>query len=179
MDARIKILCAAMFIIATAFMGLHSLAGLLIVLAAAANVKKVGIRKLGYPLFVALVVAVVQMYDAGALAGLRIFLRIFDSVLVLNILIACTSVPEVVESLRGLLPSAVLHIAKLMFRYVSIFEEEASIIYKAQWARGGYMGSAAKKARSYGTLCGMLLLRSLDRAITAHRAMLSRGYNED
>lgn len=162
-----------------AFMSLYALAGLLVVLAAVAGVKKIDIKKLGYSLFVALVVAGVQVYDAGAFAALLVFLRILDSVLVLNILIACTSVQEVIDSLRGLLPSTVLDIAKLMFRHTSIFEEEASVIYKAQWARGGYGGGMVKKAKSYGTLGGMLLLRSLDRAAAVHKAMLSRGCNED
>jgi cobalt/nickel transport system permease protein len=66
----------------------------------------------------------------------------------------------------------------LMFRYVSIISEESARMHKAQESRCGYSKTVSyfKKIGNYGTLAGMLLTRSFDRAIKVGDAMTARGY---
>lgn len=150
---------------------------------------RIFLKRLRYPLFMAFVVSAVhpftfgstvvaeifsmRIYSEGIYFGLLILLRIFAAVSVLNLLALTTPLSEV-TNLK--LPPVVASVAVLMLRYIFVFSEEGSRIYKAQVARQGYSGYA-RKIQDYATLAGMLILRSLDRAAKVHKAMLSRCYD--
>jgi cobalt/nickel transport system permease protein len=100
-------------------------------------------------------------------------------VAILNLLILVTPMEKVLDSLRWFkIPTAITDTMMLMFRYISLLSEESARIRKAQESRLGYSKSVSiiKKLNNFGTLAGMLLARSFDRALKVGDAMVSRGY---
>ncbi|MEE8402195.1 MAG: cobalt ECF transporter T component CbiQ [Candidatus Hydrothermarchaeaceae archaeon] len=198
LDARIKMALVFMVILAVTVSGLFFAASVFLVCFSLMMWIRVPLKvlfdRLRYPLFIASVVAFIHpftygsdmvahlffisIYGEGISMAALIFARVLTAVLVLNLLVMVTPLREVLDSLKRLgVPAEVLLIAVLMLRYVSVFSEEGSRIYRAQWSRSGYSNSYVKKMEDYGTLCGMLIIRSLDRATNVYGAMLSRGYD--
>lgn len=155
------------------------------------------LRRLLYPLYIIVIVSVVQpltygstvafltplfslpIYAEGLWFGLLVFMRCLAAVAVLNLLILTTSMMAVLGSLEWFkVPSVLLDVAFLMFRYIFVISDEAAKIHNAQRARCGYSRSLSyfRRLKNYGTLFGMLLVRSYERAVTVGNAMISRGY---
>jgi cobalt/nickel transport system permease protein len=199
LDARIKIIGAFLAILGIVVSSLPVAASALLACALLGLTARVPLdlllKRLDYPLFIASVVSFLHLftygsdvvlslffipvYREGISMAMLIFVRILAAVFVLNLLILVTPIGAVLSSLRRLgMPKVVLVLATLMLRYASIFSEEGSRIYRAQWSRLGYSGGYPKKMESYGTLGGMLLIRSLDRAVWVYKAMRSRGYED-
>ncbi len=83
------------------------------------------------------------------------------------------------DSLRWFkVPSVITDTMMLMFRYIALISDESNRIRKAQESRLGYSRkvSLTKKLINFGTLAGMLMARSFDRAIQVGDAMVSRCY---
>ena len=202
LDARIKIICAfaAVFgivILSHWQMALLAFVTCLGLVLYSKSSLKVYLRRLLYPVYIIVFVAVIQpftfgsnviamvpglslpIYQEGVSFAVLIFTRCLAAVAVLNLLILVTPITTLLDSLGWFrIPSVIIDTMMLMFRYVFIISEESARMHKAQESRCGYSKSVSylKKIGNYGTLAGMLLTRSFDRALKVGDAMASRGY---
>jgi cobalt/nickel transport system permease protein len=200
-DARIKFICAiaavfgAVALTHSEFAVIPIIVCVVLVVYARASLKGY-LKRLLYPLSIALVVAVVQLftgttvaatipylgwhiYTQGISFAVLIFARVLSAASILNLLITVTPMETLLDSLSWFrVPSVILDTMMLMYRYISVVSEEKARIYKAQESRCGYTKSVSifRKLGNYGTVGGMLLVKSFDRALKVGDAMVSRGY---
>jgi cobalt/nickel transport system permease protein len=200
-DARIKFICAiaavfgAVALTHLEFAVIPIIVCVVLVVYARASLKGY-FKRLLYPLSIALVVAVVQLftgttvaasipylgwhiYTQGISFAVLIFARVLSAASILNLLITVTPMETLLDSLSWFrVPSVILDTMMLMYRYISVVSEEKARIYKAQESRCGYTKSVSifRKLGNYGTVGGMLLVKSFDRALKVGDAMVSRGY---
>jgi cobalt/nickel transport system permease protein len=200
-DARIKFICAiaAVFgvvaLTRSEFAVIPIIVCVVLVIFDRASLKGY-FKRLLYPLSIALVVAVVQLftgttvvatipylgwhiYEQGISFAILIFARVLAAASILNLLITITPMETLMDSLSWFrVPSVILDTMMLMYRYISVVSEEKARIYKAQESRCGYTKSVSifRKLGNYGTVGGMLLVKSFDRALKVGDAMVSRGY---
>ncbi|MGB9959088.1 MAG: cobalt ECF transporter T component CbiQ [Candidatus Bathyarchaeales archaeon] len=203
LDARVKLVCTVFAIFSILFLTHWQTAALIFVSClflafyfAHAHMK-IFLRRLLYPLYIIAVVSVIQPFTYGStvatitpifsipiyIEGLwfafLIFTRCLAAVAVLNLLILTTPIMTVMGALEWFkVPSTLIDVALLMFRYIFVISDEATTIYNAQKSRCGYSKTLGyfKKLKNYGTLFGMLFVRSYDRAVKVGNAMISRGY---
>lgn len=119
-------------------------------------------------------------YVEGLKLGILIFLRIMAAVTIACILSFSTPMIEILETFRICkVPSIVIDIAGMMYRYVFIILETAHTMHNAQISRMGDNTSWVQRTIDTGKLSGYVIIKSLDHSIKIYNAMLSRGYNED
>jgi len=202
LDTRVKIICVVTALllvsVSTHWQSPVMVFALCFVLAYYSKVPlKLYLRRMIYPISVIALVSVLQLFTYGSTIaitipfssvpiyleglqlGLLIFAKCVAAVAILNLLVCTSPMLEIISALKWLhVPSILLDLALLTLRYVFVIAEEAHRIYKAQESRCGYSKSLGllKKLRNYGTLFGMLFVRSYDRALAIGRAMVSRGY---
>lgn len=201
LDARVKFICAITAVFGAVALTRSEYAVIpiiaCVVLAVYAHASLKGyFKRLLYPTYVAVVVAVVQLfagthvvasipylgwniYMEGITFAILIFARVLAAASILNLLITVTPMETLLDSLSWFrVPSVILDTTMLMYRYISVVSEEKTRIYKAQQARCGYTKSVSifHKLGNYGTVGGMLLVKSFDRALKVGDAMVSRGY---
>jgi cobalt/nickel transport system permease protein len=202
LDARVKVVCAfaAVFgivILSHWQMALLALIACLGLVLYSRSSLRLYLRRLLYPIYIIVFVSVIQpftfgsnviailpglslpIYQEGVSFAILIFTRCLAAVAVLNLLILVTPITTLLDSLAWFrIPSVIIDTMMLMFRYVSIISEESARMHKAQESRCGYSKSVSyiKKIGNYGTLAGMLITRSFDRALKVGDAMTSRGY---
>ena len=202
LDARIKIIGAFATIIGVVILS-HWQMPLLVLFTCLALVvyshapMKFYLKRLLYPTYIIIFVAIIQpftygstaivtvpwlslpIYQEGITFGILVFTRALSAVAALNLLILVTPMEKVLDSLRWFkIPAVITDTMMLMFRYISLVSEESARIRKAQESRLGYSKgiSIFKKLGNFGTMAGMLLTRSFDRALKVGDAMISRGY---
>jgi cobalt/nickel transport system permease protein len=201
LDARVKFICAitavfgAVALTHSEYAVIPIIVCLVLVVYARASLKGY-FKRLLYPTYVAIVVAVVQLftgahvfatipyfgwhiYVEGISFAILIFARVLAAASILNLLITVTPMETLLDSLAWFrVPSVILDTTMLMYRYISVVSDEKARIYKAQESRCGYTKSVSvfRKLGNYGTVGGMLLVKSFDRAIKIGDAMVSRGY---
>lgn len=126
-----------------------------------------------------------------SLTGLERFLSItlksWISLQATIILAMVTPIPEMLVALRSLgMPRIFVAIIGLMWRYLSIFLDEARRLLRARASRSSISsdntarrsgGSLIWRGRVAGGMTGNLLLRGLERSDRIYATMLSRGYN--
>lgn len=201
LDARVKFICAivAVFGAVALTRSVDAVIPIIVclVLVVYAHVSLKGyFKRLMYPTYVAIVVAVVQLftganvvatvpylgwhiYQEGISFAILIFARVLAAASILNLLITVTPMETLLDSLAWFrVPSVILDTTMLMYRYISVVSDEKARIYKAQESRCGYTKSVSvvRKLGNYGTVGGMLLVKSFDRALKVGDAMVSRGY---
>ena len=203
LDARIKLVCTVFALFSVLFLTHWQTAiviffsCLFLVFYFARTRVKTFFKRMLYPLYIIAVVSVVQpftygstvatltpifsipIYVEGLWFAVLIFTRCLAAVAILNLLILTTPIMKVMGSLEWFkVPSVLLDIALLMLRYIFVISDEATKIYNAQKSRCGYSKALGyfKKLKNYGTLFGMLFVRSYDRAVKVGNAMISRGY---
>jgi cobalt/nickel transport system permease protein len=200
-DARVKFICAiaavfgAVALTRSEYAVIPIIACVVLVAYSRASLKGY-FKRLMYPFYVAIVVAVVQLftgttvvatipylgwhiYVQGISFAILIFARVLAAASILNLLITVTPMETLLDSLSWFhIPSVILDTTMLMYRYISVVSEEKNRIYKAQESRCGYTKSVSifRKLGNYGTVGGMLLVKSFDRALKVGDAMVSRGY---
>ena len=132
----------------------------------------------GQPLF-ALAVGPWQLVatDAGLLRFGSVVVRSLLSVQVAILLTATTPFPDLLHALRHLgLPSLLVTIVSLMYRYLFVLADEAARLLRAREARSvGSGGSVLWRGRVAGHMVGQLFLRSYERSDRVYDAMLARG----
>jgi cobalt/nickel transport system permease protein len=201
LDARVKFICAiaavfgAVALTHSEYAVIPIIVCVILVIYSQASLKGY-FKRLLYPIFIAIFVAVVQLftgthivatipylgwniYQEGITFAILIFARVLSAASILNLLITVTPMETLLDSLAWFrVPSVILDTTMLMYRYISVVSEEKARIYKAQEARCGYTKSVSifRKLANYGTVGGMLLVKSFDRALKVGDAMVSRGY---
>jgi cobalt/nickel transport system permease protein len=202
LDARIKIICSFAAIVGVVVLSHWQMPLLVLFTCLALAIYSRApmityLKRLLYPTYILIFVAVIQpftfgstpiatvpwlslpIYQEGVSFGILVFTRALSAVAVLNLLILVTPMEKVLDSLRWFrIPTTITDTMMLMFRYISLLSEESARIRKAQESRLGYSKSVSiiKKLSNFGTLAGMLLARSFDRALKVGDAMVSRGY---
>ena len=202
LDARIQLIIAVTAIFGVVFM-VHWQTTLIVLSASVTLVfySRASIRqylkRLLYPSYIIVLVAVVQpftygstvaaivpglglsVYQEGISLGILVFARALAAVSVLNLLVLVTPMETIMDSLLWFrVPDVILDTMMLMYRYIAIVSEESGRMRKAQESRLGYSKAVSipRKLANFGTLAGMLLTRSFDRAVKVGDAMIARGY---
>ena len=75
------------------------------------------------------------------------------------------------------IPSAIIHILLLTYRYVFVIEQEYQRLMRAIKTRGFVPKTNLHTYRTYAYLVGMIFVRSVDRAHRVHQAMICRGFH--
>lgn len=121
-----------------------------------------------------------NVYKEGIDLGILLMLRIMAAVSLACILSFCTPMIEILETLRIFkMPSIIIDLADMMYRYVFIIEETGKNMRHAQLSRMGYKSSWINQIKDTGEIAVYVIIQSLDRSVRVYNAMLSRGYNED
>lgn len=201
LDARVKFICAIVAVFGAVFLTNAWYAFIpIIVCMALAVFSRASVlgyfKRLLYPLSIAILIAVIQffsgthivltvpylgwnVYAEGIAFGTLVFMRVIAAASILNLLITVTPMETLLDSLAWFrIPTVLLDTMMLMYRYISVVNEEKARIYHAQQSRCGYTKSVSifRKLNNYGTVGGMLLVKSFDRALQVGNAMVSRGY---
>jgi len=155
------------------------------------------VRRMAVPLMLALVACATQIFwyplgeplvsiplfgsevvirEAALWRGLELGSRILGGMSVLLFFSLTTPLPELMRAARFFrCPAVLMELVLIMYRYIFLMFAEAGRIRTAQKARLGFV-SFGNTLRSAGTLGGMLVLRSYDRAERSFAAMRCRGY---
>jgi cobalt/nickel transport system permease protein len=119
--------------------------------------------------------------EPGLLRFGTLVARFLLSVPAAVLLVLVTTPPSLFNAMRRLgMPSLLLSVVSLTYRYLSVIPEEGHSMMRARKARSAALGrkpSALWQARVAGNMVGSLFLRSLDRSERIFAAMLSRGYD--
>jgi cobalt/nickel transport system permease protein len=124
-----------------------------------------------------------EVTEPGLTRFLSILLRFGMAVQMAVLLTRVTRFPDIIWALRGLgLPTALVTMISLMYRYFFVIGDEALRMRRARSARSAKLGvrsrpSALWQTRVVGLMVGSLFLRALSRSERIHAAMLSRGYD--
>jgi len=113
----------------------------------------------------------------GLLSGLLIFSKVAGGVMLLLLLSYTTSITKICAAARWLkIPETLVEVLSFVYRYLFLLIEEVETMMSSQRCRLGY-STWPRTIRCFGTLGGMLIIRSITRAENAHTAMISRGYD--
>jgi len=117
---------------------------------------------------------------------LSIALKSWISVQAAILLASTTSFPDLLVAMRSVgIPSLLISIFGLMWRYLFVLADEALRLLRARQARSGQAGrpglkpggSLAWRGRVAGGMAGSLFLRAFERSDRIYTAMLARGYD--
>lgn len=113
---------------------------------------------------------------AGFISMITLMLKGLFSVLASYILIATTGIEKICYAMRLVhMPKIMVTQIMLTCRYIVLFLKEADRITSAYSLRAPDQKGIHFKV--WGSLTGLLLLRSADRATTVYESMTLRGYN--
>jgi len=125
----------------------------------------------------------ITISQAGTIRFVSILIKSWLSVQMAIILVTVTPFPAVLWALRALrLPSPLIAIVSLMYRYLFVLYEEATRLLRARAARSATVdgvrsgGSIVWRGQVAGRMAGSLMLRSFERSERIYNAMLARGY---
>ncbi len=198
-DPRIKVLLSFFLIIGVTLMK-HwyipiVIAVLCIVFAIKLNAAKDYIKKLIFPVVLALFIVMIQTFSysvnvvpgyvplstGGFGYGLLIFSRVVASASVLVLLIITTSEAELLGTMRWLkLPGTIIEISSFMKRYIKTFSSEGTKLKMAQDSRCGFSRQLGfgERIKNTASISGALIMRAFSRSNEVYRAMLSRGWKQ-
>ncbi|MBA5851959.1 cobalt ECF transporter T component CbiQ [Clostridium sp. cel8] len=121
-----------------------------------------------------------NIYREGIDFGVLVILRIITAVSLASVLSFSTPMIEILETLRILkVPSIIIDIASMMYRYLFIIEQTAHNIRKSQISRLGGTLPWINRIKDSGKIALHVLEKSLDKSTKIYKSMLSRCYNED
>jgi len=104
--------------------------------------------------------------------------RVCGAVSVVLLLSLVTPAHRIFHSLRWFrVPQGWVEIAMLMYRYTFTLLDLTADLTAAQQLRMGYTG-VKRSLTSMGTVCGTVIIRSVEQAIHTHEAMILRGYQQ-
>ncbi len=105
-----------------------------------------------------------------------LMLRGYLVILATILLLSSTGLPRLSDAMRRLhIPAIITGQILFTFRYLDVLLEEASSMGRA--CRQRNFGNQHSCIRTWSSLTGHLLLRTLDRAQRLHHALLARGYS--
>ena len=113
----------------------------------------------------------------GVLLSARITLKSNAILLTFISLVASMSIATMGQALHRLkVPSKMVHLLLLTYRYVFVIEQEYQRLARAARIRGFQPGTNIHTYKTYAYLLGMLFVRASARAERVHQAMLCRGF---
>ncbi len=184
-DTRIKMLMSFLLIISVTLMKNWYLPVVIsffcIIIALKLQVFYNYIKKLTFPMFLALFILVIQS-STNPEYGFLISARVFASASILILLILTTSENEGLESLRWFkVPKTILEISSFMTRYIITFSNEGEKLKLAQESRFGFSRNMGflERIKNIASICGLLIARAFARSDDIYKAMLSRGWKVD
>jgi cobalt/nickel transport system permease protein len=125
----------------------------------------------------------IRVSDAGTVRFVSILVKSSISVQMAILLVAVTSVPDLLWALRALrVPEPLVAITGFMYRYLFVLLDETSRLLRARAARSAAVegqrsgGSLLWRGKVAGRMVGSLMLRSLERSERIYQAMTARGY---
>ncbi len=150
------------------------------------------LRRLAFPIYIALMVVVTQVFWSGSnvlfsigpfsaksdgiIHGLLLASRVTAGNLAILVLATTTSPVGLLAAARWLhFPGVLVEMASLIYRYLFLLMDEAQTLWQAQRVRLGY-SNWKKSLNSTSTLFAMVLIRTYDRAGRVYEAMAARGY---
>lgn len=158
---------------------------------------KILLLRFAFPLMVATVVVVIQVffygttplmhwnvfgfslvgYEEGLFRGFLIMSKVIGAVSLIIFLSLTTSLNKLFNAaLWFKIPLICVEIAMLTFRYIFVLLGDAITIKDAQKIRLGY-SSFSRSMRSIGFLVGSVVIQSYDQSKAVYESMLLRGYN--
>jgi len=116
--------------------------------------------------------------DEGLLLFAAVVVKAWLSVLISGLLVATTSLPDLLKAMRALhVPVILTAVISFMYRYLFVLTDEAMRLQTAREARSaGSGGSLLWRVRVLGGMIGSLFIRSYERSERIYVAMLSRGF---
>lgn len=112
----------------------------------------------------------------GMLSMITLFLKGIFSLCAAYILIMETGIQGMCVAMRTMkIPETIVTVVMLIYRYIILLLQEVRNMLLAYSLRAP--GQKGIKINAWGSFVGQLLLRSMDRAIDVHNAMVLRGYN--
>lgn len=88
-----------------------------------------------------------------------------------------TAITKICMAARWMkIPETLIEVLSFLYRYLFLLIEKTETMMSSQRSRLGYV-TWFKTIKSFGSLGGMLIIRSITRAENAHIAMISRGYD--
>ncbi|MCC8151414.1 MAG: cobalt ECF transporter T component CbiQ [Lachnospiraceae bacterium] len=116
--------------------------------------------------------------NAGVISMITLMMKGIFAVLASYLLIATTSIEKICHALR------LLHFLKILvtqilltYRYITVLLHEVGRMTQAYALRAP--GQKGIHIKAWGSLVGLLLLRSIDRATELYESMTLRGYSGD
>lgn len=124
---------------------------------------------------------VVAVWGVGISAGMLSFASLLIkcglTVTAALLLLATTGMNKIAAALQRLhVPQIFIIQLLLTYRYISVLMGETSRVYNAYTLRAPYKKGISRNV--WGSLIGLLLLRTYDRAIRLYQAMKLRGFQE-
>ncbi len=119
---------------------------------------------------------ILQITTTGVIVLGSVTTKVILSLLMLNILIITTAIPDLFQALLALkMPPLLVAIMASMYRYIDVLNREFTTMKRAAISRN--LMSNGKMIRSVmGNAIGSLFIRSYERGELIYQAMLSRGY---
>ncbi len=113
----------------------------------------------------------------GLQIGLLLFTKVAGGVMLMLLLSFTTTITKICMAARWMkIPETLIEVLSFVYRYLFLLIEETETMMSSQRSRLGYV-TRLKTVKSFGNLAGMLIIRSITRAESAHVAMVSRGYD--
>lgn len=199
LDARAKTLVTLAFIVAVVSFPLHSVSALTPFILFPVTLLALGqipflpiLKKILIAAPFALVVGIFNPFldrepaamigsvtvTGGWLSFCSILLRFVLTVGAALALVACTGMNRLGAGLERLgVPRLFVVQLLFLYRYLFVISDEGGKMLRSVELRSGQ--ARALPLRTYGSLIGTLLLRSMDRAERVYRAMVARGFEGD
>lgn len=119
---------------------------------------------------------ILQITTTGVMVLGSVSIKVILSLLVLNILILTTAIPDLFKALLALkMPPLLVSIMASMYRYIDVLNREFTTMKRAAMSRN-LMSNGKMVRQVMGNAIGSLFIRSYERGELIYQAMLSRGY---
>ncbi|HEY9642231.1 MAG TPA: cobalt ECF transporter T component CbiQ [Coleofasciculaceae cyanobacterium] len=117
-----------------------------------------------------------QITDEGLMILGSVTAKALLCLLMLNLLVLTTSIPALLHALKALrMPSLLIAIIASMYRYIAVILEEVNTMRRAAASRN-LMSTPRGQRLVVGNMIGSLFIRTYERGDRIHQAMLARGY---
>ncbi len=117
-----------------------------------------------------------QVTTVGLTILASVTIKVFLSLVLLNLLIITTSISDILQALLALnFPPLLVAIMSSMYRYIYVFKREFLAMQRAAISRNLMLNKQAYRT-VIGNIIGSLFVRTYERGERIYQAMLARGY---